>query len=370
MLLFALGLGDAPDGPMIEPSPGMLVDSGFPFPVNQETTVPLAAATETPVPVATSTPAPVITSAPPIAAETAALDAEPSITPVSSDVSASESPYPAQTAPSPTESPVQPVPGSTYTPPVISIPANVVNPYRSSYASPYGTDGRLSEERQSWSFRRVTGHQPPSSDFKHDIRQFGGYYLGDIASAAVYLTFDCGYENGFTAGILDTLKEKGVKAAFFVTKPFIEGNAELCRRMKAEGHIVGNHTDSHPDCSTLTEAEMTYEVTETARYFKEATGYDMDPFFRFPEGVYNIKSLNVVYNLGYKSIFWSMAYGDWDPANQPGEEAAFAHITEYFHNGCIMLLHAISESNALALGGAIDFIQAQGYGFLSLDSLK
>lgn len=257
-----------------------------------------------------------------------------------------------------------------YTPPVIAnLPLDIINPYRKSYGSPYDEAGNLSAAQLTWSFRRNEEHQPPEGYFSIDIRQFGGYYLGDISQKVVYLTMDEGYEFGFTPDILDTLREKGVKAAFFVTKNFIEDQAELCKRMKEEGHVVGNHTVNHKNASTLTDEEMLFEITEVERCFKEATGYDMDKYFRFPSGDYSIRTLNIVKELGYTTVFWSLAYMDWDENKQPGKQYAFDHVAAYFHNGCIMLLHAKSQSNTEALGDIIDYVRSQGYSFETLDNL-
>lgn len=298
---------------------------------------------------------------------------EPSI-PVASIATPSPTPSPTPAAtPSPTPEPTTeppPTPASTYTPPIIAdLPENVRNPYRNTYESPYNDDGTLSNKGMGWSYAKNKDFQPPTADCKFDFRQFGGYYLGDISQKVIYLTFDEGYENGFTPQILDTLKEKNIKAAFFVTKPYIKEHPELCIRMKEEGHIVGNHTVGHKNSWELTDEEMLYEITECERYFKEATGYDMDKYFRFPAGEFSARTLSIVNDLGYKSIFWSFHYLDYDRQNQPGRDKAFETVTSYYHNGCIMLLHAVSESNTQALADILDHISANGFIFKTLDDL-
>jgi peptidoglycan-N-acetylmuramic acid deacetylase len=261
----------------------------------------------------------------------------------------------------------QPTP---YTPPVIeNIPSGVANPFNTKYGSPFNDDGSLKNDLMAWWFGKNKNLQPPTATQDFDIRQFDGYYLGDITSKVLYLTFDEGYENGFTPAILDILKEKNVPAAFFMTKPFITGNPELCKRMVEEGHIAANHTVSHKPSHTLTDDEFRYELEETARAFKESTGYDMGMYFRPPEGVYSARVLSLAKEMGYKTVFWSFAYEDWNRDKQPGKQAAFDQITQYYHNGCVILLHAVSESNTQALGDAIDYLRGQGYEFKSLNEL-
>ncbi|MCL2703043.1 MAG: polysaccharide deacetylase family protein [Defluviitaleaceae bacterium] len=288
---------------------------------------------------------------------------EPEQTPVPPSETLSPTPEP-EPAPDPTPTP-EPTPEPTPAP----LPRGIVSPYRSSYPSAY-INGVLSDERQSWGFRRNSSFQPPEGFFKYDIRNFGGDYLGDISRPVVYLTFDEGYDMGFTPAILDTLKEKGVKAAFFVTTSFIRSSPELCARMKNEGHIVGNHSDTHRDMNELTDEEIIEELKEVERLFKQATGFDLDPFFRFPSGVYSMRALDTVYRQGYRTFFWSLAYRDWDVNNQPGKDEAFRQVTEHIHNGCVILLHSVSQSNAEALGDIIDRVHAMGFTFESLDSIR
>lgn len=186
----------------------------------------------------------------------------------------------------------------------------------------------------------------------------------------IYLTFDCGYEytatdeNGnryrVTERILDVLKEKNVKAVFFVTMPYVKDQPDLVRRMIDEGHAVGNHSNNHPimpDCSV---DKMVYEIMSLHEYVLEHFGYEMT-LFRFPTGEYSTRSLAVVQTLGYKSVHWSFAYADWDPSKQPEIEAAYNKVTGSHHSGAIYLLHAVSVTNATILGDSIDFFLAQGY---------
>lgn len=197
-----------------------------------------------------------------------------------------------------------------------------------------------------------------------------GYYLGNSAAKNIYLTFDEGYENGFTGKILDTLKEENVKAAFFVVKPYIVGNPDLVKRMYDEGHLVCNHTSHHPSMATILDNDkFTKEFTDVEVAYKNVIGEDMPKFFRPPMGKYSINSLAKTKALGYKTIFWSFAYRDWLVNEQPSEELAIKKITNGVHPGCIMLLHAVSKTNTNVLKTVIKDIKAQGYEFKTLYDL-
>lgn len=181
----------------------------------------------------------------------------------------------------------------------------------------------------------------------------------------LYLTFDCGYENGYTEMILDTLKEKNVPAAFFCTLPQVEDNPQLIARMITEGHIVGNHSVKHPSFPTLTRIEMAQEIQGMDDYLRTNFGYS-EPFFRFPMGEYSDCALDLVGSIGYRSVFWSVAYEDWDLDNQRGTQYAFDTVTARLHPGAVILLHSVSPDNANALGQIIDWAREQGYVFKSL----
>jgi len=227
----------------------------------------------------------------------------------------------------------------------------------------------LSNDLKSWWFKRNTQNLPPGAQGEIDIVKYDTYYLGNTREKRIYLTFDEGYENGYTGKILDILKEHKVKAAFFVTKPYIKSQQELVKRMVEEGHIVGNHSVTHPRLPDKNKEEIEYEINETARYFKEITKTDMPLYFRPPAGEYSERTLHITKDLGYKTIFWSMAYLDWDVNNQPGKKEAFSHVALNHHNGAIILLHAVSSSNTEALGDIIEYLREQGYSFASLDEL-
>lgn len=181
----------------------------------------------------------------------------------------------------------------------------------------------------------------------------------------LYLTFDCGYENGYTSKILDVLKEKAVNAAFFCTLPEVKQNPDLIKRMIDEGHIVGNHSVTHPSFAEISESSMKEEITGMADYLKENFGYS-EPYFRFPKGEYSEKALSVVGSMGYTSVFWSLAYEDWDLNNQKGAQYAYETVMSRLHPGAVILLHSVSPDNAEALPRIIDEARKEGYTFLSL----
>lgn len=181
----------------------------------------------------------------------------------------------------------------------------------------------------------------------------------------LYLTFDCGYENGYTEKILDVLKEKNVNAAFFCTLPQVKENPELIRRMIDEGHIVGNHSVTHPSFAEITTEQMTKEIHGMEEYLKENFNYS-EPYFRFPKGEYTDTAIQTVNSLGYSCVFWSLAYADWDLNNQKGEQYAYEKVVSRLHPGAVILLHSVSPDNANALSRIIEEAKNQGYKFLSL----
>lgn len=184
----------------------------------------------------------------------------------------------------------------------------------------------------------------------------------------LYLTFDCGYENGFTSKILDTLKEKNVKAAFFCTLPQVKENSELVARMIKEGHIVGNHSVTHPDFSSLSQEEIIEEIKGFDDYMRENFGYS-SLYFRYPQGKYSEYALTVLNELGFKCVFWSLAYADWETDNQKGALYAYETVMSRIHPGAVILLHSVSSDNAGALGDIIDSCRDRGYKFCSLEDM-
>ena len=193
-------------------------------------------------------------------------------------------------------------------------------------------------------------------------------YDNKTQDKVLYLTFDCGYENGNTSKLLDTLKQKKVPAAFFCTQQHIDAAPELIARMIDEGHVVGNHSDKHPDFSSISRTRMAKELETVENTLRTKFGYT-SRFFRFPEGAYSESALDLVDALGYTSVFWSSAYADWDTANAKGIQYAFDTVTSRLHPGAVILLHAVSPDNAAAMADIIDYARAHGYTFRSLEQL-
>ena len=188
----------------------------------------------------------------------------------------------------------------------------------------------------------------------------GALFIGEEKKKRLWLTFDEGYENGYTPQILDTLKEKGVKAVFFVTYDYCEKNPDLIKRMIDEGHTVGNHTWSHPSLPECTADELHSEILLLHNYVKDNFGYEMY-VMRPPMGEFSEKVLACAKELGYTTVLWSFAYPDWDVNNQPGKSAAYEKITSKTHNGAVYLLHAVSKTNTEILGDVIDYWKENGY---------
>ncbi|MBU7007950.1 delta-lactam-biosynthetic de-N-acetylase, partial [Phosphitispora fastidiosa] len=201
----------------------------------------------------------------------------------------------------------------------------------------------------SWWYKKNMDHRQPETD-PYFIRELEnrGYYVGNVSQKRVYLTFDEGYENGYTADILDILKENDVQAAFFVTGKYIDKEPELVKRMVAEGHIVGNHTENHPSMPAISNTEIKQEIETVSNKFRALTGKSMS-YLRPPKGEFNSRTLRVSRQLGYQTIFWSVAFRDWDVNNQPGKEISYQSVMDNVHNGALILLHAVSESNRDAL---------------------
>jgi len=223
----------------------------------------------------------------------------------------------------------------------------------------------------SWglSFRQE-GAPPIGNAGKDQLRQYQAAYIGNTSEKVLYLTFDAGYENGCTAKILDTLKEKQVPAAFFLVGNYIQRSPDLVRRMAEEGHIVGNHTMHHYDMSKLSDkAAFSKELTDLETLYRETVGRELPKFYRPPQGIYSEENLKMAQELGYKTVFWSLAYVDWNNDAQPTKEAAFAKLLPRTHNGAVVLLHSTSKTNAEILGELIDKWKDMGYRFGTLEEL-
>ncbi|MCD8018560.1 MAG: polysaccharide deacetylase family protein [Clostridiales bacterium] len=224
----------------------------------------------------------------------------------------------------------------------------------------------------AWWFMKNEEHLAPSAQEEINLSKYDAWYVRkDLKEDEkyIYLTFDCGYENGYTASMLDVLKAHEAPAAFFVCRHFIEDQPELIIRMKEEGHIVGNHTANHICMPESDERTIREEISENADYMKEATGYEMDAFFRPPKGEYSERTLQITKNMGYTTVFWSLAYLDYDVNDQPGADYVINQFDKYIHPGAIPLIHNISESNAQALDTVLTNLENEGYTFHSLTDL-
>lgn len=220
-------------------------------------------------------------------------------------------------------------------------------------------------------FKKNNENKPADTEpnFKEMLSKYNGAYLGDTSKKVVYLTFDEGYENGYSGKILDVLKKNNVKAAFFVTGHYIDSARDLVKRMRREGHIVGNHTDKHPTMPLITVDRMKAEIDKLADKYAEVTGEDM-VYFRPPKGAFSERSLKLTSDLGYKSIFWSYAYLDWDENRHMSEDTIYQKYMKNLHNGEIILMHAVSKENANVLDRIIKATKAKGYKFKTLDDIK
>ena len=223
----------------------------------------------------------------------------------------------------------------------------------------------------SWGLSFQQEGQTPMGPAGIDVlKNYDAAYVGNTQEKVLYLTFDAGYENGSTAKILDTLKEHDVKAAFFLVGNYIEKNPDLVKRMVEEGHVVANHTMHHPDMSKLSEKEaFSKELTDLEDLFQETTGKEMPRYYRPPQGIYSEKNLQMAKELGYKTVFWSLAYADWNNDAQPTKEQAFSKLLPRTHNGAVILLHSTSKTNGEILGDLLTHWKNAGYRFDTIDAL-
>ena len=226
-------------------------------------------------------------------------------------------------------------------------------------------------ETGSWGLSFRQENVPPVAPASTaQLARYDAVYLGDATQKVICLTFDAGYENGCTAQILDTLKKHQVPAAFFLVGSYIEKNADLVRRMVEEGHIVGNHTMHHPDMSRLSDkAVFEKELTDVETIFKEKTGKDLPRYYRPPQGIYSEENLQMAKELGYRTVFWSLAYADWNNDAQPTKEQAFNKLLPRIHNGAVVLLHSTSATNAAILDDLLTKWEEMGYTFCTLEEL-
>ncbi len=221
-----------------------------------------------------------------------------------------------------------------------------------------------------WGLSFQGSSNAPTPDFTaQELAPYNAFYINENSQNTIYLTFDSGYENGNTAIILDSLLENNVKAAFFVVDDYIKENPDLVIRMISEGHIVGNHSYKHPNMAQLNEEDFKNELQNLEHSFFEITGKEISKFYRPPEGSFTFQNLQWASELGYKTVFWSLAYVDWDINNQPSKEYAFEKLLPRTHKGAVVLLHSASNTNAEILSDLIKIWKQQGYTFGDLSQL-
>jgi peptidoglycan-N-acetylmuramic acid deacetylase len=224
----------------------------------------------------------------------------------------------------------------------------------------------------NWGIKKSTGGVPAEAGKAWDdlLAKHGAFYKADPSKKEIYLTFDNGYENGYTAQILDVLKKEKVPATFFVTGHYLETAPDLVKRMATEGHIVGNHSWSHPDLTKSSDEQMVEELEKVRKKAEELTGNKTMKYLRPPRGVFSDRTLAIAKQQGYTHAFWSLAYVDWNTDQQRGAQYAYDHIMKQMHPGAVILLHTVSKDNADALERVIQDVKKDGYTFKSLDDLK
>ncbi len=234
------------------------------------------------------------------------------------------------------------------------------------------TDGETVE--CAWYIKRNGKKQPALDSQQSIINDYGGYYIDtkcsdSSAEKVIYLTFDLGYSNEYVKSILNTLNSESVPAAFFILDNIVLKNSDLLTDMVNSGHLICNHTKNHKNLSMASEEEIRKNITDLEKLYREKTGMELSRYFRFPEGKYSEHALKCVQALGYKTIFWSFAYEDWNEDKQPSERRAIKKVLDNTHNGAVILLHPTSSTNAKILPELIKAWKAMGYTFGTLDEL-
>ena len=231
------------------------------------------------------------------------------------------------------------------------------------------TSAVSAEENWGLSFPEE-GAAPVGNATSQELAKYRAVYMDDTDEKVIYLTFDCGYENGVTETILDALQKHQAPAAFFVVGNFLETSPDLIRRMADEGHIVGNHTYHHPDMSQISTAEtFQKELSDVETLYQEITGEEMPKYYRPPQGKYSLTNLEMAGELGYTTFFWSLAYVDWYQDDQPSHQQAFDKLLPRIHPGAIVLLHSTSVTNGEILDELLTRWEEMGYHFAPLTQL-
>ena len=238
-------------------------------------------------------------------------------------------------------------------------------------AESVGVSALLHEKSENWGLGFGTEGKPPTGNASaEELKKYNAYFIGDTTQNTIYLTFDCGYENGNTEPILDALKKHDEKATFFVVGNFLETSPEIVKRMIAEGHTVGNHTYHHLDMSSISSMDaFKKETQDVENLFEQITGTPITKFYRPPQGKYNIENLKMAQELGYHTFFWSLAYVDWYQDKQPTKDEAFGKLLKRIHPGAIVLLHSTSSTNAQILDELLTKWEEMGYTIKPLTEL-
>lgn len=238
-------------------------------------------------------------------------------------------------------------------------------------AESVGVAALLHEKSENWGLGFGTEGKPPTGNASaEELKKYNAYFIGDTTQNTIYLTFDCGYENGNTEPILDALKKHDVKATFFVVGNFLETSPEIVKRMIAEGHTVGNHTYHHLDMSSISSMDaFKKETQDVENLFEQITGTTITKFYRPPQGKYNIENLKMAQELGYHTFFWSLAYVGWYQDKQPTKDEAFGKLLKRIHPGAIVLLHSTSSTNAQILDELLTKWEEMGYTIKPLTEL-
>ena len=228
-----------------------------------------------------------------------------------------------------------------------------------------------SSENTSWGLSfQEKGKRPIGNASIEELKKYNAYYAADTEEKIIYLTFDCGYENGNMQKILEALKKHQVSAAFFVVGNFISDHPDLLRKMIQAGHTIGNHTMTHPDMSSISSMQgFQKELQDVEKLYQSATGSSMPKYYRPPRGIYSPVNLSMAKELGYKTFFWSLAYVDWYQDKQPTKEEAFEKLLGRIHPGAIVLLHSTSSTNADILDELLTRWETMGYSFGNLQDL-
>lgn len=233
-----------------------------------------------------------------------------------------------------------------------------------------GTIGIQRGADGNWGLSFQEEGQPPVANASfEELAKYDAYYAENTKEKVLYLTFDCGFENGNTTAILDSLKKHNVKATFFVVGNYVSTSPDLVKRMLEEGHHVGNHSYHHPDMSQMGKEEFAAELGELEELYEQTTGKPMIKYYRPPQGKYSENNLKIAKELGYKTFFWSLAYVDWNQDSQPTHEEAFDKLLKRVHPGAIVLLHNTSKTNGEILDELLTKWEGMGYTFKSLDEL-